>query len=102
MHLFLLPKVLRKVYFSTLKSKFNILEPIHSKKDFCPIEKIDLFLIPLVAFDAQCHRIGRGAGCYDRALASRQKNATLIGLAYEFQRSIVLFRKAGMLRWTKL
>ena len=85
-----------------IKNQFNILEPVHSKKDFCPIEKIDLFLIPLVAFDAQCHRIGRGAGCYDRALASRQKNATLIGLAYEFQRSIVLFRKAGMLRWTKL
>lgn len=69
-----------------IKNQFNILEPIHSDKDFFPIEKIDLFLIPLVAFDEACHRIGRGLGCYDRVLVSKQKNATLIGLAYEFQK----------------
>lgn len=68
------------------KNKLNILEPVHVKKDFFPTEKIDLFFIPLVAFDEACHRIGRGLGCYDRALASRQKNAVLIGLAYEFQK----------------
>lgn len=69
-----------------IKNAFDILEPVHSKKDFFPIEKIDLFLIPLVAFDEACHRIGRGLGCYDRALVSRKKQATLIGLAYEFQK----------------
>lgn len=68
------------------KNQFNILEPIHSKKDFFPTEKIDLFFIPLVAFDESCHRIGRGLGCYDRVLVSKQKNATLIALAYEFQK----------------
>lgn len=69
-----------------IKNQFNILEPIHLDKDFFPIEKIDLFLIPLVAFDEACHRVGRGLGCYDRALILRQKNAMLIGLAYEFQK----------------
>ncbi len=69
-----------------VKNQFGIVEPTYSKKHFFPTEKIDLFLIPLVAFDAQCHRIGRGAGYYDRVLVLRQKNATLIGLAYEFQK----------------
>src|SRR3990167_1535226 len=69
-----------------VKNQFGIFEPVCEKKDFFQTEKIDLFLIPLVAFDAQCHRVGRGAGCYDRVLASRQKNAMLIGLAYEFQK----------------
>ena len=68
------------------KNKFDILEPLCQTSDFIPIQDIDLFLIPLVAFDAQCHRIGRGAGYYDRTLVDRNKNATLIGLAYEFQK----------------
>jgi 5-formyltetrahydrofolate cyclo-ligase len=43
-----------------------------------------LFLVPGVAFDARGARLGRGAGCYDRALA-RHRTATPVGLAYEMQ-----------------
>jgi 5-formyltetrahydrofolate cyclo-ligase len=32
------------------KNQFGILEPIFDKKDLSPIEKIELFFIPLVAF----------------------------------------------------
>lgn len=46
---------------------------------------IDLILAPGVAFDVQCNRLGQGGGYYDRFLAQGHKNATLVGVAYEFQ-----------------
>ncbi|HEX5056519.1 MAG TPA: 5-formyltetrahydrofolate cyclo-ligase [Gammaproteobacteria bacterium] len=48
--------------------------------------EMDVLIIPLVAFDNRCQRIGMGAGYYDRTLAGcgRAKPAR-IGLAYEFQ-----------------
>ena len=43
-----------------------------------------VFLVPGVAFDPRGVRLGRGAGCYDRALA-RHPTALRDGLAYEMQ-----------------
>jgi 5-formyltetrahydrofolate cyclo-ligase len=43
-----------------------------------------VFLVPGVAFDPRGARLGRGAGCYDRALV-RHPRAARIGLAYELQ-----------------
>ena len=43
-----------------------------------------LFLVPGVAFDPRGARLGRGAGCYDRALAAFGA-ARRIGFGYDFQ-----------------
>jgi 5-formyltetrahydrofolate cyclo-ligase len=43
-----------------------------------------VILVPGVAFDTRGARLGRGLGCYDRALA-RHATALRIGLAYELQ-----------------
>lgn len=43
-----------------------------------------LFLVPGLAFDLRCVRLGRGAGGYDRALAAHP-DALRIGVAYDFQ-----------------
>ena len=43
-----------------------------------------VFLVPGVAFDPRGVRLGRGGGCYDRALA-RHPRAFRVGLAYEMQ-----------------
>ncbi|WP_448657441.1 5-formyltetrahydrofolate cyclo-ligase [Sphingomonas sp. CJ99] len=44
----------------------------------------DLILTPLLAFDAALHRLGQGAGHYDRAFA-RYPNARRIGVAWSVQ-----------------
>lgn len=45
----------------------------------------DLLLVPLLAFDARCRRLGYGAGFYDRTLAALPGRAT-IGCAFAAQR----------------
>ena len=54
------------------------------------IERIDLFLCPLVAFDLQGNRIGMGAGFYDRALKvlRKKRKAYIFGVAHDLQRVI--------------
>ncbi len=62
------------------RGKFNIPEP-----QTPPFKgKIDLILIPGVAFDKQCNRLGRGGGYYDRFLP-HHRHATLVGVGYDFQ-----------------
>lgn len=49
---------------------------------------LDLILIPLLAFDAYGQRLGRGAGHYDRTLATRAQGSCkpyLLGLGYACQ-----------------
>lgn len=48
----------------------------------------DVMLVPLAAFDARGHRIGYGAGYYDRAIAKLQdkgKEPRLVGIAFDCQ-----------------
>jgi 5-formyltetrahydrofolate cyclo-ligase len=48
----------------------------------------DIMLVPLAAFDARGHRIGYGAGHYDRAihrLQQKGRNPRLIGIAFDCQ-----------------
>lgn len=47
---------------------FGIPEPVEGET--VPLADHDVVLVPLVAFDATCHRVGQGGGFYDRALAS--------------------------------
>lgn len=70
---------------ATLKRNgYGIPEPQNTA--ICPTQHLDLILLPLVAFDRQCNRLGMGAGFYDRALAHRHRKPLCVGTAYEFQR----------------
>lgn len=66
-------------------NKYGILEPDVSHDLSISLDELDIMLIPLVAFDTQCRRLGMGAGYYDRTLSHKPKTL-LLGIAYEFQR----------------
>jgi 5-formyltetrahydrofolate cyclo-ligase len=49
------------------------------------LTEIDVIVVPGLAFDPRGHRIGYGAGFYDRALPRYRPPACAIGVAFEFQ-----------------
>ena len=49
------------------------------------LDAIDLVLVPGVAFDEVCHRLGMGGGFYDRLLARTERDTRAIGLAFDEQ-----------------
>ncbi|MEG1290306.1 MAG: 5-formyltetrahydrofolate cyclo-ligase [Bacteroidales bacterium] len=59
----------------------SILEPTNT----CTVNpnEIELAIIPGVAFDSSCNRLGRGKGFYDRLLPN--VHCKIIGLGYDFQ-----------------
>jgi 5-formyltetrahydrofolate cyclo-ligase len=67
----------------TIKGKLAIEEPLPSAPETAP----DLLFVPLAAFDRAGHRIGYGAGFYDRTLAKLRgkKMIHAVGVAYAAQ-----------------
>jgi 5-formyltetrahydrofolate cyclo-ligase len=66
-----------------LSGPLGILEPSPAAAEIIP----DIVLVPLAAFDPVGHRIGYGAGHYDRTLTQLRKSrhAMAIGLAFAAQ-----------------
>lgn len=62
--------------------RFGIQEPIHDCHE-APLNRLDLILVPGVAFDLHGHRLGRGKGYYDRLLPAA--NGTTCGVAFDEQ-----------------
>lgn len=65
---------------------FAIPEPSEDSPE-ASIDDMDLAVVPGVAFDAQCSRMGRGKGYYDRLLSAATKEGRpyTIGVCFDFQ-----------------
>lgn len=62
---------------------FGIMEPDNAP--FTDYSSIDLMIIPGMAFDNQCHRLGRGKGYYDRFLSKVPADKYKLGVCFSFQ-----------------
>jgi 5-formyltetrahydrofolate cyclo-ligase len=62
----------------------GILEPAEGSPEV-PLDQIDAFFCPGLAFDKSGHRLGRGRGFYDRLLAQARPDALKIGVCFPFQ-----------------
>lgn len=90
----LMPKVRKEDYsivflpISSLdeleKADEGFLEPLAKIEKAFEVSKIDLFIVPGVAYDLSGARLGMGKGCYDRALKDVDRDIVLAP-AYEFQ-----------------
>lgn len=69
-------------------NRYNIFEPVYSS--YFPVEKLDIALVPLLGFDSNGSRLGRGGGYYDATfsyfLDKDIKKPFLLGLGYEAQK----------------
>ncbi|TDB38160.1 MAG: 5-formyltetrahydrofolate cyclo-ligase [Actinobacteria bacterium] len=63
---------------------YGLKEPCPDAPEALPSE-IDVVVVPGVAYDLQCRRLGLGAGYYDTLLAEMHGSATTVGVAFDEQ-----------------
>jgi 5-formyltetrahydrofolate cyclo-ligase len=67
----------------------GILEPQPALRELAErraeVEELDLIIVPGLAFDASCGRIGYGKGFYDRLLAQAPAKTAIVGVAFQCQ-----------------
>ena len=84
-------------------NKFGIEEPI--EKQSIPLNEIDIFLVPLISFNKNLHRVGFGNGYYDKTLSQLLGIADkpkFWGVCYDFQLSLTNFETEFDVRLDKV
>ncbi len=61
-------------------NSYGIPEPVDGLE--VPVKKIDLVIVPLLAFDKHGNRVGYGKGFYDKFLASCRPDVIKIGVSF--------------------
>ncbi|WP_145523046.1 5-formyltetrahydrofolate cyclo-ligase [Yersinia rohdei] len=70
-----------------IRNRLKILEPQLDVRNVLPLNRLDVVITPLVAFDNVGQRLGMGGGFYDRTLQHWQQGGPYpIGLAHDCQR----------------
>ena len=61
----------------------GLLQPVEPVRGPGTVARADVVLLPALAIDVNGNRLGRGGGCYDRALARVGGQVPTIGLIYD-------------------
>ncbi|WP_042277973.1 5-formyltetrahydrofolate cyclo-ligase [[Clostridium] dakarense] len=64
---------------------YGIREPKKESSCEVNISDIDIVIVPAVAYDEKCYRLGYGGGFYDRFLEQLRDDAITIGIAFDIQ-----------------
>ena len=67
-----------------------------------PRKALDMILVPGLGFDAECNRLGRGGGYYDRFLEGVGSNALMIGCCFGCQLVDFIETGPGDVRLSKI
>lgn len=79
-------KLSRLTSFDDLEpGHYGILSPKPGCEEFVDHNIVDLVVVPGLAFDRRGHRVGYGAGYYDKFFADLSTTPKKIGFAYDFQ-----------------
>ena len=81
----IIPTLIRNYEEDLELGPYGIKQPKHNPVSWLKPQDLDLVVVPGVAFDKDGHRLGRGAGYYDRFLAQLPKSVLTVGLAFDFQ-----------------
>jgi len=66
-------------------SRWQLREPVMREPNLQAVDKIDLLLVPGLAFSHGGARLGRGGGFYDRLLARESVRAFKLGVCFDMQ-----------------
>lgn len=81
----MIPKLIHSLEEDLENGPYGIRQPRATIPDDLPLQDVDLVIVPGLAFDLDGHRLGRGAGYYDRFLKTLPRDTPSIGLGFDFQ-----------------
>lgn len=64
---------------------YGIREPNPNYSRSIPVKDLDIVIVPAVAYDLNCYRLGYGGGFYDRFLENLRPDTITIGIAFDLQ-----------------
>lgn len=79
----IIPLEIRSLETGLVTGNYGLREPADGEP--IPLDMLDLVIVPGLAFDRKGNRLGRGAGFYDRFLASSHLRAVTVGMAWREQ-----------------
>jgi len=81
----IIPCKIKDLEKETYMCKYGFREPNQSIDVFHDTSKIDMVVVPGIAFDSHNNRLGRGAGYYDRFLVNLTDTTARLGICFDFQ-----------------